>query len=87
MVEAFYALAVLACPVGMGAMMWFMMRAGKQPAQPVPAAPSARMSAGDAELVALRTEVDQLRAEQRERRGVPVRPAGVDPSERPVTER
>ncbi|GGL36102.1 hypothetical protein GCM10010095_21680 [Streptomyces anthocyanicus] len=28
--DAFYALAVLACPVGMGAMMWFMMKGNRQ---------------------------------------------------------
>lgn len=62
MTEAFYALALLACPVGMGLMMWFMMRGGKQtvPTQP---------SASDAEFVALRAEVDQLRTEQRDSRG------------------
>jgi hypothetical protein len=40
MPDIFYGLAVLACPVGMGAMMWFMgkgMRAGKTQAD-VPAA-------------------------------------------------
>ena len=79
MAESLYALAVLACPVGMGAMMWFMMRGGKQPAPPAPAAP-AQPSSGDAELVALRAEVDQLRAEQRERRGdVSTRSAGGGP--------
>jgi len=61
MTEAFYALAVLACPVGMGLMMWFMMRAGRQSH---PSAP-ADSSAGDAELAVLRAEVDQLRAEER----------------------
>jgi hypothetical protein len=63
--EAFYALAVLACPVGMGLMMWMMMRGGKQTTPVPPAQPSG----SDAELVALRAEVDQLRAEQRDRRG------------------
>jgi hypothetical protein len=62
MTEAFYALAVLACPVGMGVMMWFMMRGGKHSAPAAPAQPSA----SDAELVALRAEVDQLRAAQRD---------------------
>ncbi len=62
--ESFYALAVLACPVGMGLMMWFMMRGGKQPAPAANAQPAA-----DAELTVLRAEVDQLRAEQQNRRG------------------
>jgi hypothetical protein len=66
MTEAFYALAVLACPVGMGVMMWLMMRGGNHAAPtPQPSQPSA----GDAELAALRAEVDQLRAEQRDTRG------------------
>jgi flagellar basal body-associated protein FliL len=52
-----FALAVLACPVGMGAMMWFMMRghgsanAGESPAQAE-------------ELAALRSEITALRAQQ-----------------------
>lgn len=57
MTEALYALALLACPVGMGLMMWFMMRGSKSsPAQEKPL--------DDAELVKLRAEVDQLRASQ-----------------------
>lgn len=46
--------------------MWLMMR-GDNHAAPTPQ-PS-RSSAGDAELAALRTEVDQLRAEQRDTPG------------------
>lgn len=65
MTEAFYALAVLACPVGMGLMMWFMMRGGKHSTPARPAQPLA----SDAELVALRAEIDQLRAAQRDSGG------------------
>ncbi len=56
MSEIFYAVALLACPVGMGAMMWFMMR-GKQQ-EPVIA------STEDTELTQMRAEIDQLRAAQ-----------------------
>ena len=60
--EAIYAMALLACPMGMGLMMWFMMRGGNHSSSG--AAPSA---SSDAELASLRAEVDQLRAEQRDR--------------------
>jgi flagellar basal body-associated protein FliL len=67
MPEALLSMAVLACPVGMGLMMWLMMRSsGKQQHN----GPSAQ----DAEIAALRAEVDQLRAAQREQPGRPVRP-------------
>lgn len=56
MSELFYSLAILACPVGMGAMMWFMMRGSKD--QP------ATMSADEAQLAQMRAEIDQLRAGQ-----------------------
>lgn len=57
MSELFYSLAILACPVGMGLMMWFMMRGmDKAPA----VAP-----AQDAELARMRAEIDQLRAAER----------------------
>lgn len=59
-----YALAVLACPVGLGATMWFMMRGNKQQETASPAA----AAHGEAEVVALRAELDQLRAELRDER-------------------
>lgn len=51
-----YLLPVLACPIGMGLMMWFMMRP-KQGAQTDP-------NADRQELVRLRKEIDALRSEQ-----------------------
>jgi len=50
MAQVLFSLAILACPLGMGAMMWAMMRGGKQH----PAAP------GD-EVSRLRAEVEQLK--------------------------
>jgi hypothetical protein len=62
MTEIFLALAVLACPLGMGAMMWFMMRGSKHSGgQSAPAAEAVT----EAELHLLREEVNQLRAEQK----------------------
>ncbi len=58
MSELFYGIAVLACPVGMGAMMWFMMGGSKS--QPKPQADSAE------QLTRMRAEIDQLRAAQRD---------------------
>jgi hypothetical protein len=59
MPEALLSLAVLACPVGMGLMMWLMMRgSGKQQHEGA--------SAQDAEIAGLRAELDQLRAAQQE---------------------
>ena len=74
MTDAFYALALLACPVGMALMMWFMMR-GSGHSTP---APPPQPSPSDADLVALRAEVDQLRAEQRNRRGDLAAPSGPE---------
>ncbi|MFI7676335.1 hypothetical protein [Actinophytocola sp. NPDC049390] len=51
------ALAVLACPVGMGLMMWMMMR-------------GQRKGSGDSseqQVAQLRAEVDQLKAEREAR--------------------
>jgi hypothetical protein len=59
MPESLYALALLACPVGMGVMMWVMMRGHK----PEPEDTAAKQ----AELAALQAQIDQLRAAQRDR--------------------
>lgn len=47
-------LALLACPVAMGAMMWFMMRGMSQ---------STKKAGGTDELAALRAEQQRLEAE------------------------
>jgi ABC-type nickel/cobalt efflux system permease component RcnA len=57
MLEQLYPLALLACPLVMGLMMWMMMRSHKQQA-PKGTADS------DNELARLRAEVDQLNAAQ-----------------------
>lgn len=53
MLEALFAVALLACPLVMGAMMWMMTRRGK--AQPGDA------EAKRAELARLEAQLDQLR--------------------------
>lgn len=58
MPEALYALALLACPLGMGAMMWFMMRGRKD--QPVDPDTSAKRN----ELAQLQAEIDRLHADR-----------------------
>jgi hypothetical protein len=54
---AVLALALLACPVGMGLMMWFMSRGDKQPQRP------ASREAGPASLDELRREQARLAVE------------------------
>lgn len=71
--DAFYALAVLACPVGMGVMMWFMMKgrrnhggAPRQDTTPV----YADFNGADPrqqELASLRKEVADLRDQVHDR--------------------
>ena len=66
---ALYGLAALACPVGMGAMMWFMMRGSRHGQQGgAPTMPLGSPTGGElereAELVRMRAEIDQLRAAQ-----------------------
>ena len=56
MPESLFALALLACPVGMGLMMWLMMRGNHQQ----PAAGDA--AAKQAELAGLQAQIDQLQA-------------------------
>ena len=66
MSELLLTLAVLACPLGMGAMMWFMMKGmgGKQAGSTSTPARDGDPVA-EAELQLLRHEVDQLRAAQK----------------------
>lgn len=64
--ESLTLLALLACPIGMGLMMWLMMRGQRGPQEP-------QHEEQDAEVTKLRAEVDQLRAAQRD-----ARPRGSD---------
>lgn len=67
--DALTSLALLACPVGMGLMMWLMMR-GQRHDQP-------QASHGqEAEIARLRAEVDQLRAAERDSRDRQAGPTG-----------
>jgi hypothetical protein len=66
----FYALALLACPVGMGVMMWFMMRGGRQGQQMGQSSKPMESSTDlerETELARLRAEIDEIRAKQTER--------------------
>ena len=58
MPESLYALALLACPVGMGLMMWMMMRGGNKQQ------PTDEHASKQAELTRLQAEIDQLRADR-----------------------
>jgi len=74
-----YLLPVLACPVGMGLMMWLMMRGGDRPRG---AAPGGQDQAQAQELRRLRGEVEALRGELGQRAG----PGGAETGE-PVPQR
>ncbi|EGX61040.1 MULTISPECIES: hypothetical protein [Streptomyces] len=57
-------LPLLACPVGMGAMMWFMTRSGRKTTGAPSTDPNTAASGADPrerELAALRKQVDDLR--------------------------
>ena len=59
-------LLFLACPIGMGVMMWMMMRGGGNRHEQSPQSPqlSAKMTPDQKdELAQLRAELDELRAE------------------------
>jgi hypothetical protein len=58
MASVFYTLAVLACPVGMGLMMFMMMRGQKSSTPQSPSPPDR------GEVDALRAEVEALKAER-----------------------
>ena len=63
----FYGLAVLACPVGMGLMMWMMMLGQKK--NPDGADSSAQGSGSQQQVDQLRAEIDQLKADRVTQRG------------------
>ena len=75
MSESLYLLALLACPVGMGLMMWMMMRMQGPAGAVAPESPGETAVGKQAEVVKLRAEIDQLRAERADRRGES-KPAG-----------
>lgn len=54
MQQLFYSLAILVCPVGMGLMMWMMMRGQKQAPEPLESE----------ELGRLRAEIEHLQSGQ-----------------------
>ena len=62
MPQSLYPLLLLACPVGMGLMMWFMVRGGSHTSRRGDA-PSSH-----AELTELRKEIAELRAAQKDGR-------------------
>jgi cell division protein FtsB len=62
-VEALVLLALLACPVGMGAMMWWMGRSMKQQQQPA-LVPADNVDDLRAEQARLTAEIDQLQSER-----------------------
>jgi hypothetical protein len=63
MPQSLYPFALLACPVGMGLMMWLMMRGNKDKT------PQDRVPPKQDDVTRLQDEIDALRAEVGSRRG------------------
>ncbi|WP_331753162.1 hypothetical protein OG440_39480 (plasmid) [Streptomyces sp. NBC_00637] len=59
-------LILLACPVGMGLMMWWMQRYARQNQPRQRTATPTALGATEVEVVRLRAEIDQLKAAHRE---------------------
>ncbi len=57
MPESLLALALLACPIGMGLMMWMMMRGTRR-------TPDVEPTFHEADVARLQGEINQLRAER-----------------------
>lgn len=55
-------LPVLACPVGMGLMMWMMMRPGSSQQPPQTTPPASMTPQQHSELQRLRAELDEIRS-------------------------
>jgi hypothetical protein len=66
MQQLLYILPALACPVGMGAMMWLMMRPGRKQRTP-----GGSSSAQDGELARLRAEIAALRIDRKPSEAAP----------------
>lgn len=62
-----YGACALACPLGMGAMMWFMMRGGRNNQSPDAQTPTQGTTDAQEEIHRLRAEVDGLRAARADR--------------------
>ena len=63
MQQLFYGLAVLACPVGMGVMMWMMSRGQRMGGGNKTGDPTGQ------QVAALRAEIDQLKSDRAAQRG------------------
>ncbi len=72
MPESLYALALLACPLGMGAMMWLMMRGNRSS--------EVTGAAEQAELTAMRARIDQLEAADKNEDPRPEEPVDSAPA-------
>jgi hypothetical protein len=68
MQQLLYVLPALACPIGMGLMMWLMMRPGHKQPQ------GSTTSAQERELADLRAQIAELRAAQSQTNSAPVDP-------------